>query len=175
MPRLVNVKLDLKLPGIGGIQGTWEPDESEVRAAWELYVELVTRTPLGEISSVEGSTRESLNSIYSLFHTTRAILRSSGPSVATPGGGRRLSFGYLAVSMLNLVLRPLLAKWHPRLQAWERTNPDASEWEWQYRGEFLEALDATREQLEQYADLFAEVAGIPELLTEITDATDTSP
>lgn len=174
MPRLVNVKLDLKLLGIG-IQGTWEPDESEVRAAWELYVELVTRTPLGEISSVEGSTRESLNSIYSLFDTTRAILRSSGPSVASPGSGRRLSFGYLAVSMLNLVLRPLLSKWHLRMQAWERTNPDASEWEWRDRSEFLDDLDATREQLKQYADLFAEVAGVPELLTERIDATDTSP
>ena len=30
MPKLVNVKLDLKLPGIGGIAGTWEPDESEI-------------------------------------------------------------------------------------------------------------------------------------------------
>ena len=47
MPKLVNVKLDLKLPGIGGVAGTWEPDESEVSAAWELYVEMVTRTPLG--------------------------------------------------------------------------------------------------------------------------------
>ena len=174
MPRLVNVKIDLKLPGLVGIQGTWEPDESEVRAAWELYVELVTRTPLGEISSVEGSTRESLNSIYSLFDTTRAILRSSDPSVASPRAGRRLSFGYLAVSMLNLVLRPLLSKWHPRMLAWERTNPDASEWEWQDRREFLDDLDATREQLEQYAGLFAEVAGVPELLTERTDATDMS-
>ena len=51
MPKLVNVKLDLKLPGIGGIGGTWEPDESEVGAAWELYVEMVTRTPLGGFSS----------------------------------------------------------------------------------------------------------------------------
>ena len=32
MPKLVNVKLDLKLPGIGCIGGTWEPDESEVGA-----------------------------------------------------------------------------------------------------------------------------------------------
>ncbi len=175
MPRLVNVRLDLKILGIGGIQGTWEPDESEVRAAWELYVELVTRTPLGDISLVEGSTRESLNSIYSLFDTTRTILRSSGPSVASPGAGRRLSFGYLAISMLNLVLRPLLSKWHARLRAWERTNPDASEWEWQSRREFLDDLEATKEQLEQYAGLFAEVADVPELLTEMTDATNTSP
>ena len=174
MPRLVNVKLDLKFPGLGGIQGTWEPDESEVRAAWELYVEMVTRTPLGEFSSVEGSTRESLNSIYSLFDTTRAILRNCGPSVARPGGGNGLSLGYLAVSMLNLVLRPLLTKWHPRLQAWERTNLDTPEKEWPDRSEFLEDLDIAREQLEQYAGLFAEVAGVPELLTARTDATDTS-
>ena len=51
MPKLVNVKLDLKLPGIGGVAGTWEPHESEVGAAWELYVEMVTRTPLGGFSS----------------------------------------------------------------------------------------------------------------------------
>ena len=62
MPKLVNVKLDLKVPGIGGIAGTWEPDESEVRAAWELYVEMVTRTPLGGFSSQDGSLRESLDS-----------------------------------------------------------------------------------------------------------------
>ena len=176
MPRLVNVKLDLKLPGIG-IQGTWEPDECEIRAAWELYVELVTRSPLGEILPAEGLTRESLSSIYSLFDTTRAILRSSGPSVARPRAGRRLSFGYLAVSMLNLVLRPLLSKWRPRILLWEHTNPDASErdWEWVYGRELLDDLSAVKEQLEQYADLFTEVAGVPELLTEITDATDTSP
>ena len=45
MPRLVNVKLGSRL---GGIQGSWEPDESD---RWELYVGMVTRTPLGEFSS----------------------------------------------------------------------------------------------------------------------------
>ena len=74
MPKLVNVKLDLKLPGIGGIAGTWEPDESEVRAAWELYVEMVTRTPLGGFSSQDGSLREALDSIYSLFRHHKRYL-----------------------------------------------------------------------------------------------------
>ena len=171
MPRLVNVRLDLKLPVIGGIQGTSEPDASEVRAAWELYVEMVTRTPLGGFSINEGSTRESLNSIYSLFETTRTILRSYGPSVARPRGERGLSFGYLAVSMLNLVLRPLLTEWHPRLQSWERINPSEPEAHWPDRANFLLALQRTREQLNQYAGLFAEVADVPELLTEGTDAT----
>ena len=42
MPKLTNVRIDLKVPGVGGISGTWEPDESEIMAAWELYVEMVT-------------------------------------------------------------------------------------------------------------------------------------
>ena len=175
MPKLTNVSINLNLPWVGGISGTWEPDESEVSAAWELYVEMVTRTPLGSVSLDEGSAREALTSIYSLFETTRGILKAYGPGIAIPKGGRKLSFGYLAVSMLNHVLRPLLTAWHPRLQDWERENPGKLEAEWADRREFLERLDKSREQLSQYASLFAEVADVPELLMERTDATDTSP
>ena len=170
MPKLVNVKLDLKLPGIGGVAGTWEPDESEVSAAWELYVEMVTRTPLGGFSSQEGSLREALNSIYSLFGTTRGILRKYGPGEARPKSGRELSFGYLAVSMLNLVLRPLLTEWHPKLRRWERDNPQLDEREWEERNDFLNVLNEVSEQLRQYAGQFAVVADVPELM-EDGDAT----
>ena len=166
MPKLVNVKLDLKLPGIGGIQGTWEPDESEIRAAWELYVEMVTRTPLGGFSPQEGSVREALTSIYTLFDTTRGILKSYGPSVARPKSGKELSFGYLAVSMLNFVLRPLLTAWHPRLRVWERDNPNSEEKEWSGQSDFVVALNEVEDQLRQYADLFAEVAEVPDLMGE---------
>ncbi len=163
MPKLVNVKLDLQLPGIGGIAGTWEPDESEVRAAWELYMEMVTRTPLGGFSSQDGSLREALDSIYSLFDTTRGILRKYGPAVARPKSGRELSFGYLAVSMLNLVLRPLLTEWRPKLRSWERDNSNLDENEWKGRSDFLNALNEIRMRLRQYAGLFADVADVPEL------------
>ena len=173
MPKLVNVKLDLKLPGIGGVAGTWEPDESEVSAAWDLYVEMVTRTPLGGFSFHEGSLREALNSIYSLFDTTRGILRKYGPGVARPKSGRELSFGYLAVSMLNLVLRPLLSEWHPKLRRWERDNPHLDEREWEERNDVLSAFNEVGGQLRQYAGLFAEVADVPEL-TEDGDATATT-
>ena len=53
-------------------------------------------------------------------------------------------------------------------------NLDTPESEWPDRSKFLEDLDLVRERLEQYYGLFAEVAGVPELLTERTDATDTS-
>ena len=173
MPKLINVKLDLKMPGIGGITGTWEPDKSEVSAAWELYVEMVTRTPLGGFSPEKGSLREALNSIYSLFDTTRGILRKYGPTVARPKRGRRLSFGYLAVSMLNLVLRPLLTQWHPKLRNWQRDNPHLDENDWEARNDFLEALNEISVQLQEYANLFAKVADVPEL-AEGGDVTTTS-
>ena len=157
MPKLVNVKLDVRLPGIGGIEGTWEPDESEIRAAWELYVEMVTRTPLGSVSRDEGSARETLTSMYSLFDTTRDILKKHGPSVARPKNGRELSFGYLAVSMLNLTLRPFLTKWHLKLSEWETVNANLPIAEWPDSCDFLRSLNDTRGQLLQYAGLFAEV------------------
>ena len=163
MPKLVNVRADLKIPVIGGVSGTWQPDKSEINAAWELYVEMVTRAPLGDIVLSDGSVRETLTSLYSLFESARSILRRYGPGVAKPKRGKKLSFGYLAVSMLNLVLRPLLSKWHPELQAWESANPGIVDNEWPDRCNFLKALADTREQLSQYAALFAEVADVPDL------------
>ena len=166
MPKLDSVRVNLKLPAIGSIQGTWKPDESEVKAAWELYVELVTRSPLGDVPSYQGSVSETLSSIYSLFDTTRGILKEYGPSIARPRSFGELSFGYFAVSMLNRILRPLLTEWHNTLQEWERENPGQCEGAWPDRCEFWEALNETREQLREYAGLFAEVAEVPELLGE---------
>ena len=167
MPRLTNIRIDLKIPGFGGISGTWEPDELEIRAAWEFYVEMATRTPLGGFSPQEGSVREALNSIYSLFDTTRTILHNYGPVVARPKGEVERSFGYLAVSMLNHVLRPLITEWHPRLQQLEREKPSLNEMEWHGRSDLLEALGNTESQLRQYARLFTGVAEVPELTEEL--------
>ena len=99
------------------VSGTWEPDKNEKKAAWEMYVELVTRISTVELKPEEGFLREALNSLYSIFQTTREILRKYGPSVAKPK--KELSFGYLAVSILNKVLRPTLSFWHPILLDYE--------------------------------------------------------
>ena len=119
MPRIASVKVNLKLPLIGGVEGTWQPDRRQRDASWELYVELVTRISLEELKADEGLLREALSSLYTLFDTTRTILRKYGPSVAKPKGKDTLSFGYLAVTMLNVVLRPVLAKWHILLLDYE--------------------------------------------------------
>ena len=104
----LNVGIDLK---IFKIEGKWVPSEEERKAAWEMYVELITRIAVEELKPDEGLLREALDSLYSLFGTTRQILRQYGPSVAQLKGDGKLAFGYLAVAILNRVLRPVLASY----------------------------------------------------------------
>ncbi|MGB3615480.1 MAG: hypothetical protein WBA10_16930, partial [Elainellaceae cyanobacterium] len=55
--------------GIGS--ASWEADSTERDAAWELYIELVTRVAVQVLNPEEGSVREAMNSLYSLFGSTR--------------------------------------------------------------------------------------------------------
>lgn len=174
MAKLTRVKVSLKLPYIGDIQGTWEPDEAERDAAWEMYVELITRISVAELKPDEGLLREALSSLYSLFDTTRQILRKYGPRVAQPKGKERISFGYVAVAILNTVLRPVLAKWHPLLLDHEAKksaslSPSEHESRWERYEELRQVLNGVRTVLIQYAELMAEVAGVPSLAIEQND------
>lgn len=171
MAKLTSVRVDLKLPYIGGIAGTWKPDESEQRAAWEMYVELVTRISVAELRNDEGLLRDALSSLYSLFDTTRKILRSYGPTVAQPKGENNISFGYLAVAILNVVLRPVLAKWHPLLLDYESTkessiSPLEHERNWDKYEELQNILNGVRAELIEFTNLLAKVADVPPLVFE---------
>jgi hypothetical protein len=174
MPKLTSVKVSLTLPYIGGVEGTWEPDETEQNAAWEMYVELITRISVAELKPDEGLLREALSSLYTLFDTTRKILRKYGPSVAQPKGEDGISFGYLAVAILNTVLRPVLAKWHPLLLDYENTkdstiSPLEHERQWEKHEELRQVLNEVRGVLIEYAELLAQVAGVPSLIVKRND------
>lgn len=165
---LKDISFKFGLPGLGELSGSWEPDENERQAAWEMYVELITRISVADLGADEGLLREALTSLYNLFGITRGILRAHGPVVAQPKGGGNYSFGYLAVAVLNTVLRPLLAHWHPRLLDYEAGKPagiSATQWEsqWESHAALREALAAARGPLITYADMLAHVAGVPSL------------
>jgi hypothetical protein len=154
--------ITVSLPfGIGS--ASWEADPTERNAAWELYVELVTRVAVQSLNPQEGLVREAMNSLYSLFGSTREILRKAGPNV----GASHDSVGGIAIAVLNNGLRPFLSKWHPLLLEWEEqkavgVSPQAHEKAWDKeliaRGE----LDALRQDLEQYSNALAEIAGVTE-------------
>jgi hypothetical protein len=168
--KMKELRVSIGLPfGLGSIEGTWAPDDSERRAAWEMYVELITRIAIQQLGPGEGLLREALSSLYTLFDTTREILRSHGPTVAVPKGGHDLSFGLIAVTVLNKALRPLLAKWHPELSDYESQKPAGVspvdyERHWAREGELRQALEDLRPTLLGYANILAQVAGVPPLI-----------
>lgn len=167
-PKQVTVKLSV--PFVGEVSGVWEPVDAERSAAWELYVELVTRVTVVELRPDEGLLREALSSLYSLFGTARDILRRYGPDIAPRRTGGRLSFGELSVTVLNGVLRPILARWHPALTAYESRRPpeiDPVAWEraWERADELRQVLTEARDSLKQLSAVLAEVAGAADLLS----------
>jgi transcriptional regulator with XRE-family HTH domain len=144
-------------------------DEVERQAAWEIYIELVTRVPLGTLDEDGGIVREALSSLHSLFQTTRTILRQLGPRKMRPDTELTQSCSYLAVSMLNVTLRPFLSKWHPLLKDYEERRPAAAgvleyEQQWQYYAQFRHEMSVLRKALLDDARSFAQIAGTPSLI-----------
>jgi hypothetical protein len=159
----------LAIPFVGEISGTWVPADAERSAAWELYLELITRVSVEELDREEGFLREALSSLYTFFGTTREILRRYGPEIAPPLAPGHVSFGVLAVTDLNRVLRPLLASWHPRLTAYESTRPAdvdpvAYERAWEHADALRSEIAAVRQTLVSLARTLQKVAGVSDLI-----------
>jgi hypothetical protein len=155
--------------GPAKLSGKWEPDLAERDAAWEMYVELVTRISVMPLGSGHGVEREALDSLYQLFGVTREILRKYGPAVARPPKPGQYRFGHLAVWMLNAALRPVLARWHPELQRWEAARPAGRsviehEELWDRSAELRAELEALRRLLLRYAEILATVCEAPALI-----------
>ena len=118
----ISAKIGLPF-GLGEIGGEWAPESAERDAAWEMYIELITRVGVVELAETEGLVCEALSSLYSLFATTRDILRRYGPSIARPARLHRV-IRSPAVAILDGALRPILATWHPLLEDYEHQRPE---------------------------------------------------
>lgn len=171
--KLDSITLELNL-GIFKISGKWKPKESERKAAWELYVELVTRISVMELKKGHGLLTEALNSLYSIFSTTREILKKGGPDLARPQEGAEYSLGRLAINILNFELRPLLSEWHPLLLDYEIHKPinesiKSYEDKWEFNETLRKKLDETRKNLIKYAKYLALAAEVESIQDEIQE------
>lgn len=82
--RVVLKTVSVSLPfGIGSM--SWNTDPTERKAAWSLYVELVTRIAVQPLSVDQGLVREALNSLYRLKRSllTTLPLTHSLPKLST--------------------------------------------------------------------------------------------
>jgi hypothetical protein len=124
-------------------------DEDKV-AAWELYVELLTRITTQPLADHEGDEETALKSLYAIFGLTREIIRRNGRGC--------IEFTKIAIVVLNQVIRPFTAKWH-RLSL-EGAFKDPARCR-----EFRAELGELQGKLRDYSGLLADLAGVEDLTT----------
>ena len=138
---------DLKI-NTGIVNATWEPQDEDRRAAWEMYVELLTRITTQPLADTDGDDKTALDSIYSLFPITREILRRNGPGC--------IKFSQIAIIILNQKIRPFTAKWH-------RISLDSGFDDRQVINQFREELKQLQIVLRNYSGLLSELADVEDL------------
>ena len=138
-----NIKLN-----VGLVKADIRITDVSRNAAWELYVEMLTRIVTQPLPSEDGDDKTALESVYSLFPATRETLRRYGPEA--------VEFGKIAIPILNQQVRPFTAKWH-RLSLRGAFDDDAR------RREFREELEVIQEKLRNYNRMLAEIAGVEDI------------
>lgn len=132
----------------GFVEGEFAPNDPDREAAWELYVELLTRVTTQSLPPEVGDEKAALDSVYALFPLTREILRRRGSGCG--------EFAKLAIPILNQIIRPFTAKWH-RLSL-EGAFKDRAR-----RQEFRDHLAALQPFLNAYTHALADMAGVEDL------------
>ena len=117
-------------------------------AAWELYIEMLTRIATQPLPIEDGDEKAALDSVYSLFPITREVLRRYGRGT--------IHFSKVAVPVLNQVVRPFTAKWHRASLVGDLCRADRRE-------EFREELVALQKELCNYNRMLADIAGVEDL------------
>lgn len=123
-------------------------EEGDKNAAWDLYVEMLTRTVTQPLTDNTGDEQTALNSVYSLFPITREILRRHGRGA--------INFSKIAIPILNQVIRPFTAKWHKESLA--GAFEDESR-----KAEFRQELETLQEELLSYNQMLANIAEVEDL------------
>ncbi len=123
-------------------------EDSDKDAAWELYVEMLTRIVTQPLPKEVGDEKTALESVYSLFPTTREILRKQGR--------KTLQFSKVAIPILNQIVRPFTAKWHK--EALQNGFGDSVKKEM-----FRTELQELQKDLCNYNRMLAEIAGVEDL------------
>lgn len=132
----------------------WAPKAADKDAAWALYIELLTRITTQPLPTEHGDEETALDSVYSLFEITRAVIKEHGRDC--------INFTKIAIVVLNQVVRPFTAKWHRKSVAGDFENETE-------RAAFREELAALQVELRKYSRMLADIAEVEDL-TDLEDA-----
>jgi hypothetical protein len=131
----------------------WEPSDDDKDAAWDLYVELLTRITTQKLADYHGTEAAALESVHQIFPLTRTTLKEHGRKAE--------KFTKIAVIVLNQIVRPFTAKWH-------RRNEQGAFEEDKNRAEFRKDLAELQVKLKSYTHLLSELADVEDM-TEMED------
>ena len=140
---MTSLKVNLKF-----LEMNWEPSTADQDAAWELYVEMLTRVATQHLQPDHGDEQTALESIHRLFDITRSILRTRGREC--------VNFSKVAVIVLNQIVRPFTAKWHKEILAGAFENNTKCE-------DFRKELASLQTELRKYTIALADIAGVEDL------------
>ncbi len=127
--------------------------EDDQICAWDMYVELITRITTQSLEQDSGDEKTALDSIYSLFKTTRTILKEKGRNAP--------AFTKVAVIVLNQVIRPFTAKWHKNSLSGYLNSESG-------KAEFRSELISLQTELRKYSKMLSNLAKVEDL-TEVID------
>jgi hypothetical protein len=119
--------------------------DADKDAAWEMYIELLTRITTQTLDTKDGDEKTALDSIYSLFPTTRSIIKQHGRN--------SLEFTKLAIVVLNQIIRPFTAKWHKLSVSGAFADPAQ-------RLAFRDELTVLQADLRNYTGMLGQMAGV---------------
>jgi len=131
----------------------WAPKDKDKDAAWDLYIELLTRITTQKLPIAQGDEKTSLESIYKIFNLTREIIKHYGRDC--------IEFTKIAVVVLNQIIRPFTTKWH-RLSIANAFNDK------KICDDFRNELSDLQAKLLIYIKMLSDIAGVEDL-TELED------
>lgn len=122
--------------------------QADQDAAWDLYIEMLTRIVTQPLPTESGDEQAALESVHSLFDTTRHILHKHGR--------KTIRFSKIAIPVLNQLVRPFTAKWHRKSLSGAFDNPDLCQ-------EFRDELARLLIDMRNYNRMLADIADVEDL------------
>ena len=119
-----------------------------IRPQWELYNRTTDKNHHTASDKQHGDEATALTSVYSLFGTTREIIKRNGREC--------FEFTKIAIVVLNQLIRPFTAKWHKRSVEGAFKNPEQCK-------EFRDELNILHGRLMTYTKMLADMARVEDL------------
>ncbi len=126
----------------------WNPNDVDKDAAWEMYIELITRVATQDLLPEHGDEATALTSIYELFDITRDVIKRKGRHCE--------SFTKIAVIILNQRIRPFTAEWHKVSAAGGFSNTETC-------NAFRADLAELQQVLRTYSQMLSDMAGVEDI------------